>query len=839
MSLYEVIASRNASGMERTAICQMQKDGVTLRTLTYRQLFDGIERYYQVLLRAGYQPGDRIGICGAACPEWHMAFYAISRLGCTCAALDHSYSHEEMVHIAKKARLQGLYLTDATAAVLDDPMEGVNLYRLEDGTQTQSCPRAGETPFANPEAEVLIFSSGTTSTAAGILHSAESALRSVEMILHCNYADTDKERFMAFLPNSHIYGLYAQCLAPALHQSSVCYMEELSAACIMGAFGAYHPTIFCGVPKVYELLYSSIQQKIQANRAAAFLVRTLHPLCLNIRRRWGLNPGKVLFSSINQGIGGSADILVCGGAPMRPEVADFFFGAGFRVLITYGATETSIPTLGNYGKHLTTDSCGRPYPGVEMKLSEDGELLLKNPSQMLGYFDDPERTAEAYTPDGWFRTGDLASLDQRGNVHINGRCKENIVLATGKKVAPDDIEANYAGLPGVKDFTACGIPCGEDGSYDEVHCFVVQEEQAETEAVEAAFRSRSAESPQNMKLHGIHFVPRIPRTALGKPKRYQLRKLLEAKRTSVEEALSGAPRLNTVEEKVSYVVQQVTGQERFTQESRLKQDLALDSLSAVELCVQLEKLTGVRIDDMLHQDATVGDLMGWCSHPETVVRKKLIQYPLTRKNMDYTLMNIAWFLIRTFYKVTVRGANLLPTDTGYIICANHVSNFDYLYLTLTFRKERLSKLCCMAKQELFQHTWLNQLLCRVGGMVPIDRTGAVGDSMHALAARLKEKWGVLAFPEGTRSKDGHLAAFKKGPAMLAVQTGVPIVPVCIKGGFEIFPRNHKLPNLFNFKTGHRYRVQVLYGAPIDPAGKSPEALTALVQQAVAELEASV
>ncbi|MCD8126968.1 MAG: 1-acyl-sn-glycerol-3-phosphate acyltransferase [Clostridiales bacterium] len=153
------------------------------------------------------------------------------------------------------------------------------------------------------------------------------------------------------------------------------------------------------------------------------------------------------------------------------------------------------------------------------------------------------------------------------------------------------------------------------------------------------------------------------------------------------------------------------------------------------------------------------------------------------------------------------------------MCANHVSNFDYLYLTLTFRKERLSKLCCMAKQELFQSSWLNRLLCRVGGMVPIDRTGAVGDSMHALAARLKEKWGVLAFPEGTRSKDGRLAAFKKGPAMLAVQTGVPIVPVCIKGALKSSSRGTSCPTCSTSRpaTGTGYRCSM--ERPSTPPGK--------------------
>ena len=832
MSLYDVFCERNQAYLSRPAACQMMKTGA-LRTVTYQQMLDGINAYYEILSRAGYQPGDRIGICGAASPEWHMAFFAISRMGCTAACLDHSYPQEEMRRIAHKARLRGLYLTRETSAVLDDPMEGVNLYRLEDGQQTQAVPYQGETEFAHPEAEVLIFSSGTTSTAAGVLHTGQNAVDSIEMILHANGVDDDQQRFMAFLPNSHIYGCYAQCIAPALHGNSVCYLEELSAACIMGAFQTFHPTIYCGVPKVYELLLSSIQSKINASPVSRTLFRALFPLCLKLRQRTGLNLGKYLFSAVNKGIGGAADVMLCGGAPLKQETAEFLYGVGLRPIVTYGATETSIPTVGNYGKNLTTNTCGKPYPGVEMKLSETGELLLKPPYQMIGYFDDPVRTAEAYTEDGWFRTGDLASLDERGNLLIQGRSKENIVLATGKKVAPDDIEQHYAGIKGVKDFTVCGVPCGEEGSYDEVHCFVVLDGSLGGEQVEQEFQQRSADAPFNMKLHGIHMTGEIPRTALGKPKRFLLRKLL-AEAPSVPPVTTNPV---TIQEKVLFCVQKITGAEKVTPSDRLYHDLALDSLSAVELCAELEMLTGVGVDSYMTKEITVADLISLCEHPQPLPEKKTgEEYPLKHHLLDYPLMLLARSLIRLFYTVKVKGEAKLPSNSGYIICANHVSNFDYLYLTLNFPKERSNRLCCMAKQELFTGGTMSRILCRVAGMVPIDRGGLVSGAMGALHNMLQKQWGVLAFPEGTRSKDGKLSHFKHGPASLALKSGAPIIPACIKGGFEIYPTGKTLPRLFNLKTGRRYRVEVVYGDPIYPHGKNVEDLTQQIRQAVEELQ---
>ncbi|MBQ0078721.1 MAG: AMP-binding protein [Eubacterium sp.] len=841
MNFYDIFCERTRDYLDRPAVCQMMASG-KLRTLSYQDLLDGINRYYEMLLATGdYKPGDRIGICGAASPEWHMAFFAIARLDCTAACIDHTYPSDEMQKIAHKAKLRGLYLTDNTNAVLNDPMDGVNLYRLEDGLQRQLAPRKDDSTISTEEASVLIFSSGTTSTAAGILHKAENAVASIEMILNLNHVDDDKQKFMAFLPNSHIYGCYAQCVAPMLHGNPVCYMEELSAACILGSFEAFHPTIFCGVPKVYELLMGNIRSKIDGSAITRTLFKMLFPVCLKLRKATGINLGALLFGAVKKGLGGGADVMLCGGAPLLRETAEFLYGVGLRPIVTYGATETSIPTLGNYGKNLTMDTCGKAYPPIDIRFSTEGELQLQSPYMMIGYFDEPERTAEAYTEDGWFKTGDLAALDALGNIVIQGRLKENIVLATGKKVAPDDIEANYFGMPGVADYTVCGVPAGDTGSYDEVHCFIVPEPGADPELIEQAFQDKSSESPLVMKLHGIHFIGDIPRTALGKPKRFKLVKAMQSGEPlaplEVVKATDDVP----VEEKVIYAVKKITGATSFDNSARLFHDLALDSLSAIELCVELEVLTGVRVDDYTGKDSTVQDLIDLCKNPPTPaeVKQKFSDFPIAHKAIDYAIMKIPFSVIRFLYKVKIRGEHNIPENSGYILCANHVSNFDYFFMACNFKKSRFNKLGCMAKKELFKDNVFGRLLVRLGGMVPVDRHGgSVSNSMNVLKSKLQDAWGIVLFPEGTRSFDGNLSEFKHGASSLAVGTGVPIIPAYIRGGFEAYPRQSALPKLFNFKTFHRYHVEVEYGDPIYPDGSSQEALTQRVREAIEKMKNS-
>ena len=189
-----------------------------------------------------------------------------------------------------------------------------------------------------------------------------------------------------------------------------------------------------------------------------------------------------------------------------------------------------------------------------------------------------------------------------------------------------------------------------------------------------------------------------------------------------------------------------------------------------------------------------------------------------------------------FYEVKVTNEENLPDKDGYIICANHVSNFDFIFLTLNFRYERFAKFCCMAKKELFNGSLASRLIVRIGGMVPVDRGGRVDETMAALRKKLGQKWGVLVNPEGTRSKTGEMGKFKSGAAVLAIEANVPIVPAYIKGGHEIFPPDRKLPRLFNWKRLSKYKVKVVYGEPIYPNGETPEELMAKVRDSVLALK---
>ena len=211
-------------------------------------------------------------------------------------------------------------------------------------------------------------------------------------------------------------------------------------------------------------------------------------------------------------------------------------------------------------------------------------------------------------------------------------------------------------------------------------------------------------------------------------------------------------------------------------------------------------------------------------------------YPYEKTEADYKTYAKIRDFAKSCYNVTIKNGQNMPQDKGFIICANHVSKIDYLFVSMAFTKERFMKLCCMAKKELFRNDVFSKKLIKATGMVPVDRGGMNMNTMNSLKAKLKEGWSVLIHPEGTRSADGIFREIKSGASVLAIDAGVPIVPVYINGAYELFPRDKKIMSLYDMKNKKKYDVDVVFGEPISSEGKTVEELTKEIQNAILELQ---
>ncbi len=499
------------------------KDDGTNEPYTYGQMLQYVDVYADTLKGIGISDGDRVAIAAPSSPRWCFAYFAIMSLNAAPVLIDCTLPKTDLCATVERSYVSAVY-TSPSYVDYSSEFEPAPTVDINDGkTFLNSCKTKPETAIGpDPAVGSIIYSSGTTKAASGIMHSHDAMYDSIMM--YANIVNvTSKDMFLGLLPNSHIYGLYTQVLCAALTGASTAFTQSLRPACLTRTMSEFKPTMIPGVPMLYESLRTQIIRRINSDEKTKKQFEFFYPKCLALRKKTGINIGKYLFKKVGAAFGGRARILCAAGAPVSEQVAEFFYGVGFDFIIAYGATETNIPTIGNYGKVLTTDSCGRPFPGIECKIGENDEIMLRSPRFMLGYFNDEETTKAAYTDDGWFKTGDIGYFDDRGNIHISGRCKDNIVLPSGKKVVPADVEANYTDIEGVEEFVVCGIPTGKGGICDEIHAFVKLSANASEEKVRTLISEISKKLSQNRKLAQLHFVDEIPKTALNKPKRYILK----------------------------------------------------------------------------------------------------------------------------------------------------------------------------------------------------------------------------------------------------------------------------------------------------------------------------
>jgi long-chain acyl-CoA synthetase len=303
----------------------------------------------------------------------------------------------------------------------------------------------------------IVYTSGTTGspkgvmlTHANIVANAHDSVRTVPV-----YPD---DLFLSFLPLTHTLERTVGYYIPIMAGASVAHVRSLDR--LAEDLPAVRPTIIVSVPRVFERVLRRITARLAEGPRWK---RRLFNLAVEVgwrrfllqQHRGGWFPALLLWPVLDRlvarqvmaAFGGRVRVAISGGAPLNPEVARVFIALGLTILQGYGLTETSPVVSVNTRDDNRPDTVGRPLPGVEVRLSEEGELLVRDGCVMAGYWRNPEATAAAVDPDGWLHTGDRASIDDAGRITITGRLKEIIVLANGEKVAPQDIEQAIAADP--------------------------------------------------------------------------------------------------------------------------------------------------------------------------------------------------------------------------------------------------------------------------------------------------------------------------------------------------------------------------------------------------------
>ena len=354
----------------------------------------------------------------------------------------------------------------------------------------------------------IMFTSGTTGDPKGVMITHRNLTANIEGISQYIVCDSSS-RLLSILPLSHMYEQMGGLLVVLYYGASVTYPVSRQPTVLSRTMRERKITIMLLVPQGLELLMNGIEREVKLQGKEGLwnaLFRIAPKTPFGLRR--------LLFRRVHKRLGGKLDLVVSGGAALDPDLGRKWELLGIKIVQGYGATEAS-PVISNHSiEDRQPGSVGRPLPNVQVKISDQGEILVHGDNVTPGYWDAPEETAAAFE-DGWYKTGDLGFFDDQGFLHIQGRKKDMIVLASGQNVFPDDIQAVLNRHPNVVDSTVVGLA---KGSSVEVHAALILESGEDAQEVVTWANQQLAE---HQRVRGFTLWPEedFPRTHTLKVKK--------------------------------------------------------------------------------------------------------------------------------------------------------------------------------------------------------------------------------------------------------------------------------------------------------------------------------
>jgi long-chain acyl-CoA synthetase len=452
---------------------QMYRTPAGWQSIPAQEMLRRVAGLSKALAALGIVAGDRIGLFAPNCPEWHTADFAIQGLGAVNVPIYFNESHDRLVYILNDSGARVVFTAGAAQAkkisecrsripalehvISAAPDTELNSDILRYETLIASTTDADVAEYRRRAAKItgdnlatIIYTSGTTGEPKGVMLS-HSNLSSNSIDSASNHQLLPSDLALEFLPLAHVYERTA-AYSYICNGVAIAYLERIED--VPQALLEVHPTVTCAVPRFFEKIYANILEK---GRHESGIKRSIFDWSLRVaeesvpwraygkgaslglKLRWRVADALV-YSKIREGLGGGTQRFSAGGAPLAPELAEFFWSVGVTIHQGYGLTETSPVVTANTPIANKIGTVGRPIPNVQVKIAEDGEILVRGPNVMQGYYHKPEATREVFTSDGWFRTGDIGRLDEDGYLIITDRKKELLKTAAGKFVAPAPIE---------------------------------------------------------------------------------------------------------------------------------------------------------------------------------------------------------------------------------------------------------------------------------------------------------------------------------------------------------------------------------------------------------------
>ena len=392
------------------------------------------------LSKYGVGAGDKVAILSQNMPNWGLAFFTTVAFGRVSVPILPDSSANEVDNILQHSQTKAIFISKRLFSLLSErSREAVSMIidvETLEVLKGESQEFAAAKVPAPEELATIIYTSGTTGNAKGVMLSHRNLASCVVSCYHTKKRD-ERDRWLSILPMSHTLELTIGLLYPAYCGASVYYMSKPPVPkLLLSAMQEVRPTTMLSVPLIIEKIYrDSIVPTIRKSPTLSWLDKNMNWLLC-----------RLIGLKLRKTFGGKLDFFGIGGAKLDVEVEKFLLKARFPYAVGYGLTETSPLLSFTLGKTRVPGSIGVPVYGVELKLDNinpqtgEGEIVAKGPNVMMGYYKDPERTKEAFTEDGYFRTNDLASVDEKGRFRIKGRLNNMILGPSGENIYPEEIE---------------------------------------------------------------------------------------------------------------------------------------------------------------------------------------------------------------------------------------------------------------------------------------------------------------------------------------------------------------------------------------------------------------
>jgi long-chain acyl-CoA synthetase len=842
-----------ASEMERLSDREavVYHDGLRTRKWSYRDLRRAVAGIAERMDSMGLAPGDRILLWGENRPEWVAVFWAAVLKRITLVPLDFRSSSAFVSRVQQNV---GAKLLVHGSSVVP---EGVELSRLacwELGTLSEVRSDSSISADAvDPEDVVqILYTSGTTGEPKGVVHRHRH--------LAPNLASVHQEiqkyrwlarpfqpiRFLDLLPLSHVFGQLAGLFVPLLMGGSVVFLKEFHPRAILETIRRERVSVLVSVPRFLESLRREIERRFDLRRPE---VRSMEA-----RGLWGGVRRFLRHRDVHGAFGFKFWAILSGGARLPPQEEEFWDRLGFVVVQGYGLTEATSLVTTNHPLHPTRGSVGKIVGSQEIRLAPDGEILVKGTNVSLELFGQEQKPSE----DVWLHTGDLGELGPDGTLFYRGRKKDVIIGPEGLNVYPVDVEAALARDPAVKEAVVLGR-ASERGEVVHAVLLLRNGDVDPSAIVERA--NRGLESHQRIREWTVWPHEDFPRTASTfKVRRQEVAKAIGPRATpaaagSVAEGVSAVRAL--IAEQLGRRPEEVRASQA------LAAELGLSSLDRIELLSTLEDRYGVELSDAeIAEATTVEDLERWVRRetgdaPAAAAqpREREPPSPLSgivrfARLLPVRILRAAFLdslalpLFRRYIPLAVEGS--VEDVTGPVIFApNHSSNLDTVAVLAAMPRRIRHRLAPAVSQDYFLpylagtgtrrerislavQFWLAVLTVNV---FPLPQaTRGVRDALQFAGKLVDRGYSILIYPEGARTPDGRMKAFRPGVGILAVRLGIPVVPVHIQGLFEVLPVNSSWPT-----PGP---VRLRFGAPIRfREGEDFRAAARKVEEEVRRLEA--